>query len=321
MTATGARRRLEGLSPARLGLVIYLVAGIVFIAADTLTKGLVASAPVVDVVFGRHLAAFFAVLLLAGWGRPRRLLLVTRRPGLQILRGIAMFGTTVLFFLSLSLLPIGTVSALSNTNPLIVLLLAGPLLGERVSRPAVAGGVIGFAGVLAITGIDTAAFDLRMLAPLSFGFVYAVFSILSRYLKEDDADVTVFWSAVVCLIGGTILLLALPPESSPDLAQWLGIGLLGIMALTGHWLLVAAFRRTPASDLAPLGYLGVLWSFIVGAAIFGDPVQPGPIVGAILITAGGILALRSASSEDEVMAAPAQDRGDSAEVAGQQSRR
>lgn len=321
MTGTGARRRLERLGPAHLGLAIYLVAGVVFIAADTLTKGLVANAPVVDVIFGRHLVAFFAVLLVAGRGRPRRLLLVTRRPGLQVVRGIAMFGTTVIFFLSLSLLPIGTVSALSNTNPLIVLLLAGPLLGERVSRGAVAGGLIGFVGVLAITGIDVSTFDLRMLAPLSFGFVYAVFSILSRYLKEDDAEVTVFWSAVVCLVAGTALVLAIPTETTPDPTQWLGIGLLGIMALTGHWLLVAAFRRTPASDLAPLGYVGVLWSFIVGATIFGDPVEAGPILGAILIAAGGILALRSTSRENEAMASPALDRGESADLAGRPSRR
>lgn len=314
MTAIGVQQRLEGLSPARLGLAIYLLAGLVFIAADTLTKGLVANAPVVDVIFGRHLVAFGAVVLLAGRGRPRRRLLVTRRPALQLIRGLAMFGTTVIFFLSLSLLPIGTVSALSNTNPLIVLLLAGPLLGERVSRAAALGGIIGFAGVLAITGIDVTAFDARMLVPLSFGFVYAVFSILSRSLKEDDSHVTVFWSAVVCLVAGTVLVLAIPTETTPDLVQWLGIALLGIMALTGHWLLVAAFRRTPASDLAPLGYIGVLWSFIVGATIFGEAMQPGPVVGALLIAAGGILALRSASAEDEVTAAPALDRGDSADL-------
>jgi len=310
----GARRRLERLAPARLGVAIYLVAGLVFIAADTLTKSLVADAPVVDVVFGRHASAFVAVLLLTSRGRPRRRLLATRRPGLQIVRGIAMFATTVIFFLSLSLLPIGTVSALSNTNPLVVLLLASPLLGERVSRTAIAGGVVGFAGVLAITGVNASSFDARMLVPLSFALVYAIFSILSRYLHEDDAEVTVFWSAVVCLIGGILLVVSVPVANPPNAGQWLGIALLGLMALTGHWLLVAAFRRTPASDLAPLGYVGVLWSFIVGATIFGDRITVGPVLGGVLIAAGGILALRSADAEKEVVAAPALDRGDPADV-------
>ncbi|HUQ44866.1 MAG TPA: DMT family transporter [Candidatus Limnocylindria bacterium] len=311
MTSSGVRERYAALTPARRGVVIFIVAGLVFIAADTLTKFLVSDAPVVDVVFGRHLSAFVAVLLLAGRTNPRRLLRA-RRPGLQLLRGLAMFGTTVLFFLSLSLLPIGTVSALSNANPLFVLLLAGPLLREKVPLLAKVGAVVGFAGVLAITGIDVGSLDLRLFAPIVFAIVYALFSILSRSLRGEDADVTVFWSAVVCLVAGTAGLVLFPSPVAPQPAQWLGIGLLGILALGGHWLLVAAFRITPASDLAPLGYLGVLWSFLVGALVFGDPLVPSAVLGAVTIVAGGVVALRAVGGEDEAMAAPAIDRGDPA---------
>jgi drug/metabolite transporter (DMT)-like permease len=309
VTAIGARGRFAALSASRRGLLIYIAAGLVFIAADTLTKFLVTDAPVVDVVFGRHLSAFVAVLILAGRRNPGRLV-HPMRPGLQIVRGIAMFGTTVIFFLSLSLLPIGTVSALSNSNPLFVLLLAGPLLREKVSRLALAGAVIGFAGVLAITGLDVATLDVRLLAPISFALVYALFSILSRSLGEEDANVTVFWSAVVCVVAGTASVVLVPTATTPDLGQWIGIGLLGLLALGGHWLLVVAFRLATASDLAPLGYLGVLWSFLVGALIFGDPIVPRAALGALTIVAGGILALRSSTGEDQVMAAPAIDRAE-----------
>jgi drug/metabolite transporter (DMT)-like permease len=125
----------------------------------------------------------------------------------------------------------------------------------------------------------------------------------------------VFWSAVVCVAAGTAGVILVPSATSPDLGQWIGIGLLGLLALGGHWLLVAAFRLAPASDLAPLGYLGVLWSFLVGAAIFGDPIEPRAILGAATIVAGGILALRSSTREDEALASPAIDRGESAELA------
>jgi len=309
VTSATARERFAALTPVRRGVVIYIAAGLVFIAADTLTKFLVTDAPIVDVVFGRHLTAFFAVLLLAGRRNPGRLLRA-RRPGLQLIRGGLMFGTTVVFFLSLSLLPIGTVSALSNSNPLFVLLLAGPLLREKVPVVAVVGALIGFAGVLAITGIDATALDLRLLAPLIFAVVYALFSIASRGLGGEDADVTIFWSAVVCVVAGTLGVLAFPAGASPQPGQWLGIGLLGILALGGHWLLVSAFRLAPASDLAPLGYLGVLWSFLVGITIFGDPIVPNAVLGAATIVAGGVVALRAVGGEREAMAAPAIDRGD-----------
>jgi drug/metabolite transporter (DMT)-like permease len=308
MTSAGARERFAALTPNRRGVLIYIAAGLVFIAADTLTKFLVTDAPVVDVVFGRHLSAFVAVLLVAGWRNPGRLLRA-RRPGFQLVRGIALFGTTVIFFYSLSLLPIGTVSALSNSSPLFVLLLAGPLLRERVPLPAVVGAVIGFAGVLAITGLDFASLDLRLLAPLAFAVVYALFSILSRSLHGEDSDVTVFWSAVVCVVAGTAGVLLFPSATTPQLGQWLGIGLLGLLALGGHWLLVGAFRLAPASDLAPLGYLGVLWSFLVGAFIFGDRIEAAAALGAATIVAGGVLAIRSVGGEDETVATPAIDRG------------
>ena len=314
MTSARARERFAALTPTRRGVLIYIAAGLVFIGADTLTKFLVTDAPVVDVVFGRHLTAFVAVLLVAGRRHPWRRLLRPRRPTLQLIRGIAMFATTVIFFLSLSLLPIGTVSALSNSNPLFVLLLAGPLLRERVPRLGLIGAVIGFAGVLAITGLDVATLDLRLLAPLVFALVYALFSILSRSLRGEDSDVTVFWSALVCVVAGTAGVLLLPAASAPSLGQWVGIGLLGLLALTGHWMLVGAFRLSPASDLAPLGYLGVLWSFLVGWFVFGDPIAPVALAGAATIVAGGLLALRSAAAEDEALAAPAIDRGENVEL-------
>jgi S-adenosylmethionine uptake transporter len=179
-----------------------------------------------------------------------------------------------------------------------------------VPRLAIVGSVIGFAGVVAITGLDLATLDLRLLAPLGFAVVYALFSILSRSLAREDANVTVFWSALVCLIAGTAGVLLFPSAAPVAPAQWLGIGLLGILAMSGHWLLVLAYRLTPASDLAPLGYLGVLWSFLVGAVIFGDPFQLAAVLGAVTIVAGGVIALRAVGAEEEAMATPAMDRGD-----------
>ncbi|HET9852838.1 MAG TPA: DMT family transporter [Candidatus Limnocylindrales bacterium] len=309
MTSAGALARVGALTPARRGVLIYIAAGLVFIAADTLTKFLVADAPVVDVVFGRHLSAFFAVLLVSGVRGPRRLPR-TRNLGLQLVRGGLMFATTVIFFFALALLPIGTVSALSNANPLFVLLLAGPLLRERVPTVGIVGSIIGFAGVLAITGLDVASLDLRLLVPIGFAVVYALFSIFSRSLRGDEAEVTVFWSALVCVIAGTAGVIVFPSSTAPDLGQWLGIGLLGVLAMTGHWLLVSAFRLAPASDLAPLGYLGVLWSFVVGAVIFGDAMSPSAILGAATIVAGGVVALRSVGAENAETAAPAIDAHD-----------
>lgn len=293
---------MDGLVPARRGALIYITAGLVFVGTDSLTKTLVADIPVVHVVFGRHVTYLLAVLLIAGGRHPRRLL-ATKRPWTQLARGLAMFAATASYFLALSLLPMAEVSALGSTAPLMVIALAGPLLGERVNRFAVGGAMLGFAGVVILVGVDPAHLDGAVLVPLGSSFALAIFSLLTRSLRAEPAEVTVFCSGLVGLVAATILEVAVPTASSPTPVQWVGIGIVGLTALTGHRLLVAAYRWGRASDLAPLGYLSLLWSFLVGTLVFGEALLLRAVVGASAIAAGGVIALRSAPPDEA--AAPA----------------
>ncbi len=287
---------LSRLSPTRRGALIYVAASLVFITTDSLTKVLVSDVPVVDVVFGRNLAYLSVVVLVAGGRSPRRLL-ATAHPWAQLARGLAMFGTTATYFTALSLLPIAEVSTLSSTTPLIVVALAGPLLGERVTRAAILGAVVGFAGVLVMVGLDPAHLDLAVLVPLANAVIFALFTLLTRALRGDPPGVTMFWSGLVPMVAGTVLFAAVPTASVPSPGQWAAIGLVGVMALSGHRLLVAAYRWGRASDLAPLGYLSVLWAFLVGAIVFLEPVELRAVAGALAIAAGGIVVLRSSDEE------------------------
>lgn len=296
-TSTGLRLRLAGLPLARRGAIIFVCAGLVFSATDALTKSLVSNVPVADVVFGRHVAYLLAVVLLAGRGNPRRLLPSSRKR-IQIARGLAMFGATASFFVALSLLPLAEVSTLTSTTPLVILCLAGPLLGERVARITIVGAVIGFGGVLILVGIDPGRLNLATLVPLGTALSYAVFSLLTRELRAESPDVTLFYSGVVGMIAATGLFVVAPREPAPEPWQWAGIALVGLAALTGHRLLVAAYRWGRASDMAPLGYLGLVWAFSIGATVFSEPVVPRALLGAAAITIGGIVALRTGSAEE-----------------------
>jgi drug/metabolite transporter (DMT)-like permease len=289
---------LDGLSPARHGALIYVCAGLVFVATDSLTKSLVAHLPVVHVVFGRHVSYLVAILVIAGGRHPRRLL-ATTRPWTQLARGLAMFGATATFFLALSLLPMAEVSALGSTTPLIVVALAGPILGERVTRFAIVGAVIGFAGVVLVAGLDPSTLDLAVVVPLASAFSLAIFSLLTRSLRSDPTDVTVFISGVVGLAAASLLELVVATPTMPTTGEWVGIGIVGLGALTGHRLLVAAYRWGRASDLAPLGYLSIAWSFLVGTLVFGEALIPRALAGAAAIATGGLMAIRGTPPEED----------------------
>jgi drug/metabolite transporter (DMT)-like permease len=298
---------LAGLSPARRGALIYVCAGLVFVATDSLVKSLVATLPVVHVVFGRHVSYLLAIVILAGGRRPRRLL-ATKRPWTQLARGLTMFGATVTFFLGLSLLPLAENSTLGSTTPLIVIALAGPLLGERVTRFAVAGTLIGFGGVLALVGLDPTHLNAAMLAPLLSAFSLAIFSLLTRSLRDEAVDVTVFCSGLVGMAAALVLEIAVPTSVTPSAPEWLAIGVAGLLSLTGHRLLVAAYHWGRASDVAPLGYLSLVWSFLAGSIVFGEPLQARAVAGALAIAAGGVVTLRS-SAQDEAVPPPSVDYG------------
>lgn len=284
--------RFAGLSTARRGALIFMLAGIVFVATDSMTKTLVAHQPVVHVVFGRHVSYLVAFALIAGGRHPGRLL-ATKRPWTQLARGLTMFAATATYFLALSLLPIAVVSTLGNTTPLIVVLLAGPVLGERVSRAAAIGAVIGFSGVVIMVGVDVAALNIAMLVPLGTALVYALFNLLTRALSDEPAEVTVFISGLVGLVAAFVLEVTVPTAQSPTPMEWIGTGVIGLSALLGHRLLVAAYQRGRASDLAPLGYLSLVWSFTAGAVIFGEAIVARAVAGAATIALGGIITLRS----------------------------
>lgn len=306
-SARGWGAFLAGLSPARRGALIYICAGLVFVATDALAKSLVASLPVVHVVFGRHVSYLVAILVLAGRGRPRRLL-ATKRPWTQLARGLTMFGATATFFLALSLLPLAEVSTLGSTTPLIVVALAGPLLGERVTRFAIAGALIGFGGVVVLVGLDPTHLNVAMLVPLASALLLAIFSLLTRSLSAEPVDVTVFCSGLVGMVAALVLEAVVPTSAAPTASEWVAIGVVGLLSLTGHRLLVAAYHWGRASDVAPLGYLSVVWSFLAGSIVFGEALQARALAGALAIAAGGIVTLRS-SAQDAALPPPSVDYG------------
>lgn len=295
--ASEGARFADGVSGERRGALIYLLASLAFVSTDSLAKVLLTDVPLIPMLLGRNIAYVVAVVVLLGGRSPARLLRTTR-PRTQVIRGLLMFGSTATWFWGLSLLPIAEMSTLSSTAPLMTVVLAGPFLGERVSRTAVAGAVIGFAGVLVMVGIDPAHLEAAMLLPLANAAILAVFYLLTRDLRDEPVNVTVFWSGMVPLAASAVLFATVSTERPPTPVEWLGIAVVGLLALTAHRLLVAAYHWARATDLAPMGYLSVLWAFIVGALVFSEPLTASGVLGAIAIAAGGIIAIRDTGSTD-----------------------
>jgi drug/metabolite transporter (DMT)-like permease len=274
------------------GIGLLLMASACFAILDTTTKRVTMVVPVVMAIWARY---FFQALLTTAVVLPLRGLAVfqTQNPRQQLTRGVLLTLVTGLAFLSLKLLPVAEFTAIVMTVPLLVTLLAACTLGEHVSPQRVWLVCGGFVGTLIIVRPGTAVFGWTLLIPLALVLVNAAFQLLtSKMARTEDAFTTQFYTTWV----GTVL------TSVPLFWFWvpvtetrvlLELVLMGVAGVTGHFLLIMAFERSPAGTLMPYMYAQIGFAMLGGWLVFDHVPDHFSLLGIGLIalcgTAGGVL--------------------------------
>lgn len=269
-----------------------LVAVLCFTLLDTIGKRLVAGGvQPLQAVWGRYafsLLPLFLLPFLHGWRR-----LGTTRPGLQIARGFLLIAATAAMFTGLRSLPLADAYALSYVSPVLVALLARHVIGERLNRGQWSSLALGLAGVLVVIRPAFAQAGADVVFPLLVAISYAGYQVLTRVARRaDDATVCVFYAS---LVGATLLTLVMPFIWRPlPLADWGWFALMGSLGLVGHWLLAVAANRAPASLLAPLAYVQLIYAALLDLAVFGSMPDHWTLIGSAVILTGGALLWRAA---------------------------
>ncbi len=271
------------------GVLLVVFAGLFFTCNDTATKHLAQTINVPFIIFVRYAVnlvltvAIFAPLEGTGF-------MHTSRTGLVMLRGACLAGASLCLGLALQRMQVAEVTALVFLAPMLVVIIAGPMLGERVAKLDWLAALLGFAGVLLIArpGGDVDALGLGYM-----GIVVAlsvIYLMLSRTLaKTESNSAMTFYGA----LAGTLAFgLLVPwsytglPETSGDLTLLLS---LGVLAGLGHYLFTAAYRYANASVLAPLQYLQMLWAGLLGLLVFGTLPSRLSLIGMAIIAVSGII--------------------------------
>ncbi len=284
-------RRMAGgvnaLSPAALGIVLGVLAYALFGVHDATIKWLVADLPVVQVVFIRSAAVFAACLAL---GR-RRLLeraLATPLKGPLLFRGFITFCAWICYFTAARSLTLAQLLCLYFAAPLMVTVLAAPLLGERVGAGRWAAVLIGFAGVLVATDPWGVPFSVATALVLIAAGLWGYGVILMRQIaRRESSLLQIAYINAVFLVGSGIgcVFVWQRPDAS-QLALLLGVALFGGV---GQFALFEAARRAPAAVLATVEYSSLLWAFVLGYLIWGDIPRPAVFAGGAVILLAGVV--------------------------------
>ncbi|HCZ14570.1 MAG TPA: DMT family transporter [Accumulibacter sp.] len=275
--------------PLRLhGALLFLTALLLFAALDATAKYLSAFLAVPLLVWARYLVHLLIMLVAVAPSMGRRII-ATERPWLMGLRGLTLVAVTLLGQLALKSMPLAETTALIFVAPLLVALLAAPLLGEQVRLRTWLATVAGFAGVLLIARPGGSLAGAGVFYALGAALSYAAYQILTRKLAATEHPMRLlFYTA---LLGTLAMSPALPLHwhgAWPTPGQVLLIVSLGVYGGVGHFLLIRAFRETPASLLAPLVYSQLLWATLLGWLVFDQFPDAPAMAGMLVIGASGL---------------------------------
>ena len=272
-----------------LGILLILSAGLLLSGQDALAKTLTASYPLLLVVCLRYLAQNLLMLLVFA-PRMGLDLVRTRRPLLQLARGLSLVGVTLLFYAGLRYMPLGEATAVIFLAPLVVVVLSVLWLKETVSRGVwltIGGGLL---GVLLIVRPGGALFTPASLLPLAAALCFGLYQLLTRRLSSTDAPATS--NFLTALVGTLSTGLLLPwTWQMPAPMDVLLLAALGGLAMTGHMLLTHAYRFASPASLAPFTYGQILIATLIGALVFDHLPDAWAVLGmAVIILSGAALA-------------------------------
>ena len=270
------------------GVLAMALAVIFFTGIDTSAKWLsIVGIPVLQIVFIRYAGHFLISLVIyvprEGFG-----VFHSNAPKRQVLRSCALFMGTVLNFQALKFLPITVTTTISFAGPIVITLMAIPILGEKVGLRRIIAVCVGFLGVLLVIQPWGQSFHPAMLLSLCVLLMASTYFIMTRLLAgvETNATQQVWSSGISTIVLAPFALnVWVWPNNGVD---WAVLGIIGFCGAMGHIAVTTAHRWADASILAPLIYTQVFWAALVGVVIFNTYPTVWTLAGAAVIITSGL---------------------------------
>lgn len=277
------------------GIALNVAALFVLVCMAACVKAATAEVPTGQAVFAR---AAFSLPLILGWIASQGPLLDglrMARPRHHLLRGALGTVALSLNFLALSLLPLPEVTTIGFAAPMVTLVFAVVILGEKVRLVRWGAVVIGFAGVMIVVwprlGMGGEADSLARigaLAALGSATAAALVKILLRRMvvQESTPAIVLYFALTASLMG----LLTAPfgwVWPTPQVAMLLVAS--GLLGGVGQLMMTASYRYADASALAPFWYAQLLFATALGFVLFNEVPTPQMLTGAGLVIAAGLL--------------------------------
>lgn len=276
-----------------IGILLLIISVWFLSALDASGKWVMAAGvPLLIFCWFRYLIHFILLFCLASPARGLQIF-KSRTPRMQILRAGSMLMATLCFFTTLTYMHQAEATAIIFIAPLLMLTVAPWLLKEKTRRSRWIAAAVGFVGVLLVIRPGAGLHPIGVLAGLATAVLFATQHLATRLVARDDALTTSLWSSG---LGALTLSFAMPfvlPAAWPVLSQigwlnWLVMLSTGISGGMGHFLQSIAYRKAPASLLAPFIYFQLTGAVTIGWLVWGHFPDPVTWTGILILISSGV---------------------------------
>jgi drug/metabolite transporter (DMT)-like permease len=275
------------------GIIMMIVATVLFAAASAASKWLVGIYPVGEVLFLRSLSSFVAcaAVMLPVTGLS---VFATRRPRDHLARGLSQSISQLCLIVAFSLMPLAGAVAINFSSPLFAALVSIIWLREPAGYVRGSALLIGFLGVLIVTNPGANSLTLGALFALINAIMYGTVTVAVRGMtKTESANTLVIWQlAVLAFFHSFLLFFGWRWPTPLDALMLFGTGFTNAV---GQWFWTKALHLAPAAAVTPFYYLMLVWALAIGFVVWGDVPTISLLVGSAIVVATGLfLFLREA---------------------------
>lgn len=273
-----------------LGIGLTILAILIFGLQDALSKLLVQTYSPFQLAMMRFWAfAAFSIVLVSRQA-PLKQAFRSRWPVLQILRGVLLVADIWFFAAALKTVPLAELQAITLVYPLMVTLVAIPILGERVGVFRFTAVGVGFLGALVIVRPGGLPLDLGVAYAMLAAAFYALYIALTRKVSGADSTAT---SMVYVGVIGLVL------TSGVGVFFWqpmdlYSLGIMGLVMITStaaHGIMMVALSRAPASVIQPFNYTALPWGIVMSYVFFGHLIDTVSLMGGAVIVGAGLVVM------------------------------
>jgi len=259
-----------------------------FVACDSLMKLALADVPPLEVLVLRgSFASLWCLPLLLALGYRSEILAITNR--WVLLRAFSESLAVMLFIIALSKITLGDLTAIMQTSPLIIVLVAALVWREPVGVVRASFIGLGFLGALMVAQPGSSAASWGALIAFPSAVFAAGRDLLSRQVPRNVPGlVTAFATILMVMVCSAIANSLAGVWMLPSHLHLIQLAGAGFFLMCGQFFVFLAYRLAPAGIVAPFSYTAALWAVISGAIVWGDIPNSLGFAGMALIVASGV---------------------------------